>query len=158
MRTSSTNCSNPKDVEEYGCGKTKDLVVAGIGSGGKKRATNFDSIEDDIICRCWRILTNDAKTGTNQTSDAFWQRLFVKFTTLMMEEHKRSQAQINEHRSWGGLRSRWRRCIQKECMLFGLVFRCVRATEISVWQEEDYIKEAMTRYRAMNGKTGSLLF
>ena len=138
--------------EEEEDGRNKEAAAGGAGSSIKKRAPNFDSAEDVVIARCWRNMTNDAKTGTDQTSDAFWQRLFLKFTTVMIEEQKRTQAEVNNHRSWKTLRSRWRRCIQKETMLFASVYRRVRAQEKSGWNEDDYQKEAMTRYRAMNGK------
>lgn len=141
-----------EEEEEDGDGRKKDSLAGTGGLFTKKRAPNFGSAEDATIARCWRILTNDPKTGTDQTSDVFWQRLFVKFTTVMMEEQKTTQAQINEHRSWKTLRSRWRRCIQKECMLFGSIYRRVRGLEKSGWNEDDYTKEAQARYRAMNGK------
>ena len=134
-------------------GRKSELVADGAaGSSLKKRAPNFEPAEDVIIARCWKNMTNDAKTGTDQTSDVFWQRLFLKFTTVMTEEKKRTQTEVNEHRSWKTLLSRWRRCIQKETMLFASIYRRVRAQEKSGWNDDDYEKEAMNRYRAMNGR------
>ena len=128
--------------------RRKDSVAA----GSKKRAPNFSTAEDVIIAKCWRNMTNDASIGTDQKGDVFWQRLFVKYTTAMIEEGERTRAFVNEHRSWSAVRSRWRRCIQKECMLFGSIYRRVRATEKSGWNEDDYTKEAIARYRGMSGK------
>ena len=98
-------------------------------------------------------MTNDAKTGVDQTISIFWQRLFVKFTTVMMEEQKRStQAEVSEHCSWTTLRSRWRGCIQKETMLFASIFQRIRAQEkvvgmtTTIWRKPWL---ASSRYRAM---------
>ena len=141
-------------MEEEDDGQKEMASGGGTGLSIKKksRARNFDSAEDVIIARCWRNMTNDPKIGTDQTSDVFWQRLFVKYTTVMMEEQKHTQVEINKHRSWVTLRSRWRRCIQKESMLFASIYRRVRAQEKSGWNNDDYEKEAMARYRAMSGK------
>ena len=143
-------------VEEDEDEGRKETAAGGTGSSTKKRAPNFDSAEDVIIARCWRNMTNDPKTGTDQTGDVFWPRLFVKFTTVMMEEQKRTQAENNKHRSWMTLRSRRRCCIQKESMLFASIYRRVRGQEKSGWSDDDYQKEAMARYCAMSGKKKSL--
>ena len=139
-------------------GRRKDSGEGAAGPSSKKRAPNFTSVEDAVIARCWKNMTNDAKTGTDQTSDVFWQRLFLKFTTVMMEEKKRTKVLVEGHRTWKTLRSRWRRSIQKECMLFGSVYRRVCAIDKSGWNDDDYVKEAMARYRAMNGKNRDFSF
>ena len=95
-------------------GRRKDSGEGAAGPSSKKRAPNFTSVEDAVIARCWKNMTNDAKTGTDQTSDVFWQRLFLKFTTVMMEEKKRTKVLVEGHRTWKTLRSRWRRSIQKD--------------------------------------------
>ena len=146
-----------EDLEEEEDGNRRKEGAVGRVTN-KKRPPNFDSVEDEIIARCWKNLTNDAKTGTDQTSDTFWQRLFVKFTTVMMEEQKRTQAVVNEHRSWQTLRSRWRRCIQKECMLFASIYRRVCTTVKSGWNDDDYVKEALARYRVVHGKNRDFSF
>ena len=104
---------------------------------------NFETVEDIVICRCWRIITNDPKTGTDQTSDAFWERHFEKFTKIMIEEHGKKREVIRQQRNFKTLQSWWKRCIQKECMLFDSIFWRVKSIEKSGWQEEDYVNEAL---------------
>ena len=123
-----------------------------------KRSTNFDRIEDVAICRCWKQMTNDAMPGTVQSSDDFWKSHFQKFSTFMIEKHGKTNAQMNDQRTWRAVRSRWRRCILKECMLFGSIYRDVREIEKKGWQENDYIKEALSRYKSMNSRNKDFLF
>jgi len=76
----------------------------------------------------------------------------------MIEENGRKKEVIMQHRNFKTLRSRWKRCIQKECMLFGLIFCHVKSIEKSGWQEEDYVNEALKRYKDMNSKNNNKVF
>ena len=85
-------------------------------------------------------VSSDPVKGNDQKSDDFWtqvQEKFLLFGYKIPHYHSRSHS---------GLKSRFKTTIQPKCSKFLSIYKSVKATEKSGYNEDDYVEEAMENY------------
>ena len=89
-----------------------------VGSVGTKvkRAKNFNSDEDEIVCSAWLNASKDPLHGANQNRSRFWGRVLAYF-----DEHKRNIPRIES-----SIMHRWliiQTQVNKFCSCYDMITR-----------------------------------
>ncbi|XBJ19745.1 hypothetical protein VPH35_010682 [Triticum aestivum] len=91
-----------------------------------KRTKAYTMVEDKLLCKCWRDIGQDPKTGAEQEHSTFWIRVHREF-------HKRKKFppyQIVSACGWVSISKRWR-VIQQECNKFCATLESLKAHPMS---------------------------
>ena len=91
-----------------------------------KRMKAYTATEDKLLCKCWRDIGQDPKTGAEQKHSTFWIRVHQEFH----ERKKFPPYQFVSMRWWVSIFERWR-VIQQECNKFCATLESVKARPVS---------------------------
>ena len=53
-----------------------------------KRAPNFTTVEDLVLCKSYAAVSEDPTVGTDQTAETFWGKVFESFVLLSAYESR----------------------------------------------------------------------
>jgi hypothetical protein len=113
------------------------------------RGKQWQSVEDELLCRSWIVVSEDPITGAGQKAQQFWQKILQYF--------KQESAPDLPDRNVTALISRWaaiRLDVSKFCGLYGKI----SAEEHSGWSPDMYIEEAMRLWSLRDPKNGEFNF
>lgn len=116
----------------------------------KVRPKNFTEVEDLALSRAYINVSEQAVTGTDQNSDRFWTSVFQRYKEILLKQGAMTEEQILYGRTADSMKSRWQRRISKEVQLFVSVLKRVKSVYHSGWNEDNYMTEALNRFRIQN--------
>ena len=99
-----------------------------------KRTKAYTTVEDKLLCECWRDIGQDPKVGAEQKASTFWIRVHHEFH----ERKKFAPYQMHITRGWVPISKRWR-VIQQECDKFCATLESVKACPVSGISMQDMV-------------------
>ena len=93
-----------------------------------KRAPNFTTVEDLVLCPSYAAVSEDPTVGTDQTAETFWGKVFESFVLLCAYECKNGTFYKRSPKSSKG---RLTRTMQPSMNLFNRYFKNVKNRKIS---------------------------
>jgi len=111
------------------------------------RSENYSKAEDLLLISAFLNVTNDAATGTNQSAEAYWQRILSYYNA-----NNRS----NNIRGMASLKGRWKQIAKDTNRFCGIKAEQDRLNQ-SGKTEDDRINDALSQYKAMVGKPYKML-
>ena len=93
-----------------------------------KRAPNFTTVEDLVLCKSYAAVSEDPTVGTDQTAETFWGELFESFVLLSAYETENGTFYKRSPKS---LKDRFARTIQPSMNTFNRYFKNVKNRKIS---------------------------
>uniref|UniRef100_A0A8I6WZW9 Uncharacterized protein n=1 Tax=Hordeum vulgare subsp. vulgare TaxID=112509 RepID=A0A8I6WZW9_HORVV len=117
-----------------------------------KRTKAYTAVEDKLLCKCWRDIGQDPKTGAEQKHYTFWIRVHREFH----EQKKFPPYQIASARGWVSISKRWR-VIQQDCNKFCATLESIKARPMSDIGVKDMAFQALHAFKVQhNGKCFNL--
>jgi len=101
-----------------------------------------------MLVESWVGVSNDPIKSSQQTGETFWERIFARFSSKMQ---KRYGDQAASHRTVTVVQNR-RSSMNHDINKFVGCLAQVKAVPKSGYNEEDYITDALSTYRADHGK------
>jgi len=111
-------------------------------------ATNWTDEEDVMLADSWCGVSNDPIKSNQQSGETFWERIFARFSSKMQ---KRFGHQAASHRTVTAVQNRWS-AMNHDINKFVGCLAQVKAVPKSGYNEEDYVADALSTYRADHGK------
>ncbi len=93
-----------------------------------KRAPNFTTVEDLVLCKSYAAVSEDPTVGTDQTAETFWGKVFESF--VLLSSYERENGSFYK-RSPKSLKDRFTRTIQPSMNTFNRYFKNVKNRKIS---------------------------
>ena len=93
-----------------------------------KRAPNFTTVEDLVLCKSYAAVSEDPTVGTDQTAETFWGKVFESFVLLSAYETENGTFYKRSPKS---LKDRFARTIQPSMNTFNRYFKNVKNRKIS---------------------------
>jgi hypothetical protein len=93
-----------------------------------KRAPNFTTVEDLVLCKSYAAVSEDPTVGTDQTAETFWGKVFESFVLLSAYEAENGTFYKRSPKS---LKDRFARTIQPSMNIFNRYFKNVKNRKIS---------------------------
>ena len=93
-----------------------------------KRAPNFTTVEDLVLCKSYAAVSEDPTVGTDQTAETFWGKVFESF--VLLSAYERENGTFYKH-SPKSLKDRFTRTIQPSMNTFNRYFKNVKNRKIS---------------------------
>ena len=112
-------------------------------------STNWTDEEDVLLAESWVGVSNDPIKSNQQSGETFWERIFARFSSKMQ---KRFGEQAASHRTVTAVQNRWSMMNHDINKFVGCLAQ-VKAVQKSGYIEEDYITDALSTYRADQGKS-----
>jgi hypothetical protein len=81
-----------------------------------KRGPNFKPHEDVFLVRAYIATSEDPTMSTNRGDDTFWKLVEKSYNTLLADNM--DDDEVVEIRSFGALKSRYKKTLQKDCALY----------------------------------------
>ncbi|XBI81885.1 hypothetical protein VPH35_090698 [Triticum aestivum] len=117
-----------------------------------KRTKAYTTVEDKLLCECWRNIGQGPKTGAEQKHSTFWTRVHREFH----ERKKFPPYQFVSTRGWVSISKRWK-VIQQECNKFCATLESVKARPVSGIGMQDMAFQALEAFTVQhNGKCFNL--
>ncbi|KAE8801406.1 Lectin-domain containing receptor kinase A4.3 [Hordeum vulgare] len=117
-----------------------------------KRTKGYTTAEDKLLCKCWRVIGQDPKTGAEQKHSTFWIRVDREFH----ERKKFPPYQIESAHGWVSISKHWR-VIHQECNKFCATLESVKARPVSGIGVHDMAFQALEAFTVQhNGKCFNL--
>ncbi|KAI4984821.1 hypothetical protein ZWY2020_017451 [Hordeum vulgare] len=117
-----------------------------------KQTKAYTVAKDKLLCKCWRDIWQDPKTGAEQKHSTFWFRVHHEFHERM----KFPPYQMVSTRGWVSISKRWR-VIQRECNKFCATLETVKARPVSGIGIQDMAFQALEAFKVQhNGKCFNL--
>ena len=111
-------------------------------------ATNWTDEEDVMLADSWCGVSNDPIKSNQQSGETFWERIFARFSSKMQ---KRFGDQAESIRTVTAVQNRWS-AMNHDINKFVGCLAQVKAVPKSGYNEEDYVADALSTYRADHGK------
>jgi len=112
-------------------------------------STNWTDEEDVMLAESWVGVSNDPIKSNQQSGETFWERIFARFSSKMQ---KRFGDQAASHRTVTAVQNCWSMMNQDINKFVGCLAQ-VKAVQKSGYNAEDYITDALSTYRADQGKS-----
>jgi hypothetical protein len=111
-------------------------------------STNWTDEEDVILAESWCGVSNDPIKSNQQSGETFWERIFAPFS-LKLQKMYGDQAAT--HCTVTAVQNRWSSMNHDINKFVGCLTQ-VKAIPKSGYNEDDYIADALSTYRADHGK------
>ena len=114
---------------------------------GKGKSWNVD--ETRLLITSWLNVSQNALTGTDQTSDGFWKSI----TTLYNDTAKKEPNKYQEERNEKSCKNRWCNVNKDVCKFYGH-YMMIRRNIHSGWDDKMYLEQAIESWKSLPGSKG----